>query len=88
MDSSISSGFTTSVVPRSGALGFLGGGGFIEETSPMAEDSMLSETDGVSGSGFGSRVGFRGGGGSIADVVMMVADERIQKLGQRKIDDQ
>lgn len=52
-------GFGTSV-----GLGFLGGGGFIEETSVAAS---LCEADLVFGSDSGSRVGFRGGGGFIAD---------------------
>lgn len=60
VESSVGLGFATSV-----GLGFLGGGGFIEEETSVA--ASLCEADLVFGSGTGSRVGFRGRGGFIAD---------------------
>lgn len=83
LESTVRSGFVSSVASRSVGLGFLGGGGFIDETSVGAEDSSLCEAGLVFGSGPGSRAGFRGGGGFIADDLQIV-DETIQNIGRKR----
>lgn len=83
LESTVRSEFATSVASRSGGLGFLGGGGFIDETSVGAEDSSLCEAGLVFGSGPGSQVGFRGGGGFIADDLQIV-NATIQNIGRKR----